>query len=438
MIWNPHCFVLNDPGTGKTISTLWAADFLMSTKERYKIKALVLAPLSTLKEVWFNEICRHLFPNRSAAIVHGNTKKRLKKLSEEVDFYIINYDGIKIPQVAIEIEKRTDIKIVVIDESTAYSEGNTDRHAQATRLLRKRPFMWMLTGTPVIRSHLAAHGQAKLMHPGYTESRSKFKERTMVNRGLHKWEPQPWAYDEARKLLKPAIRVPRRAMHDLPPSIPMQYEAPFSEAQHKLYNELKKQYRAATSGGATISAVHEGALRLKLLQIAAGAVYDSKGVGHVIDCKPRLELLSGLIRESPDKLLVFASFTCVLEMLFSHFRKLIPSAFVNGSISLKARSQIFHDFQNGDHLRVIFADPGTMSHGLTLTAATTAVWWTPTDKAEVYTQANYRIDRPGKIKDTYTAQISGCPVEREIFSRLEKLQSLEGAMMKLIEKEGLE
>ena len=79
MIWNPHCFVLNDPGTGKTISTLWAADFLMSTKERYKIKALVLAPLSTLKEVWFNEICRHLFPNRSAAIVHGNTKKRLKK-----------------------------------------------------------------------------------------------------------------------------------------------------------------------------------------------------------------------------------------------------------------------------------------------------------------------------------------------------------------------
>jgi hypothetical protein len=56
----------------------------------------------------------------------------------------------------------------------------------------------------------------------------------------------------------------------------------------------------------------------------------------------------------------------------------------------------------------------------------------------VYTQANYRIDRPGKIKDTYTAQISGCPVEKEIFSRLEKLQSLEGAMMKLIEKEGLE
>jgi len=438
MVLNPHMYVFNDPGCGKTISALWAADYLMCTQKRYNIKALVLAPLSTLRQVWYKEIATHFFGRRSCTIVHGDKYKRLRALKEKVDFYIINYDGIKIPAVAAHLMQRHDIKIVIIDESTAYSEANTERHRKACQILRHRPYLWMLTGTPVIRSHMAAHGQARLMHAGYTESKTSFKQRTMVMRAMHKWEPLPEAYNEARKLLQPCIRIPRRAMHDLPPSIPQRYEAPFSAAQHKLYNELKKEMRAATASGVPITAVHEGVLRLKLLQIAAGAVYDAKGNGHVIDCGPRLEILSGLIRESSDKLLVFASFRCVLDMLYSHFKTRVPCALVTGAVGLRARSKIFEDFQNSDEPKVIFADPGTMAHGLTLTAATTAVWWTPTDKSEVYVQANYRIDRPGKTKDTYTAQIAGCAVEREIYDRLEQRRSLEGAMLKLIEDGGFD
>lgn len=433
MVYNPHSFVLNDPGTGKTISALWAADFLMSQYSRYSIRCLILAPLSTLREVWRKEIVTHMFGRRSCAIVHGTTAKRVKSLKEKVDFYIMNFDGLKINAVALELAKRDDIKLVVVDESTAFSEFNTLRHKAGVNLLQSRPYLWLMTGTPVVRSHMAAHGQARLAHEGYQESKRKFKQRTTWQLGIGKCEPMDDAYDKARELLQPSIRIPRRAMHDLPASIPQKYEVPFSEAQNKLYKELKKEYKAAISGGGEITAVHEGALRLKLLQIACGSVYDSSKKAHTVDSSPRILLLANLIKESEDKLLVFAPFTSVLDMLYRTFKPHIHCALVTGKTSLKARSEIFNDFQNKRDPHVIFADPGCMSHGLTLTAATSTVWFGPTDKSETYVQANYRIDRPGKTKPTYTIQIMSCPIEREIYKRLDKRQRMEGAMLAIME-----
>jgi hypothetical protein len=51
---HPRCFVLNEPGTAKTVSVLWAADWLM--RQGLVRKVLIVAPLSTLDLVWANEI----------------------------------------------------------------------------------------------------------------------------------------------------------------------------------------------------------------------------------------------------------------------------------------------------------------------------------------------------------------------------------------------
>jgi SNF2 family DNA or RNA helicase len=45
-----RCLVLNEIGTGKTQSSLWAADYLIKTKKVKKV--LILSPLSTLERVW--------------------------------------------------------------------------------------------------------------------------------------------------------------------------------------------------------------------------------------------------------------------------------------------------------------------------------------------------------------------------------------------------
>lgn len=434
LVFNPRSFCLNDPGCGKSLSTLWAADFLMSRYERYKVRALIIAPLSTLDRVWKKEVKTHFFGRRTCVIVHGSKQQRMKALNTRADFYVTNFDGIKIPEVFNKLLIMDLIKICIVDESTAFKNSSTKRARRARTILSSKPYCWMLTGTPTPQGPTDAHGQAAVCHPGYIETKTAFRARVMMQVGEHRYIAREDSYDQARAILQPAIRLPRRAFHDLPPSIPVPYKVPFSKDQERFYNLLKKEYKAILDANAgSITAVHEGALRLKLLQIAAGAVYDAQKNVHLIDASPRIQKLREIINECPDKLLVFASFTSVLTMLHNTFMKEVPCVAISGKTPRRLRDQHFRDFQEAAEPKVIFADPRTMAHGLTLTAATVTVWYGPTDSSEIYTQANYRIDRPGKTKDTYSVQIGSSPVEWEIFSRLEARENMQGAMLKIME-----
>jgi SNF2 family DNA or RNA helicase len=256
----------------------------------------------------------------------------------------------------------------------------------------------------------------------------------MYKAGGFKWECMSGAYPAAMQLLQPAMRIPRRAFHSIPPAVPVPYEVPFTAAQERLYRDLKKECVAALEGGGRIDAVHEGVLRWKLLQIACGCVYDANRIAHIVDASPRVSLLQHVINEAEGKVIVFAPFTSVLKRLYEEFRRKLNCALVTGETSLKGRTKIFKELEEGD-LNVIFADPGTMSHGLTLVSANVVVWYGPTDKAEIYVQANQRIDRPGQTKNTYIVQFMSCAVEREIYRRLSRNIKMEGAMLKLLEKD---
>ncbi len=439
MVYNPRSFVLNDPGTGKTLATLWASDFIMSQFPRYKVRGLIISPLSTLNRVWKKELFTHFMGRRNAVIVHGTKAQRMKALNTRADFYIINPDGLKVADVYNKLLQMDAIKIAVVDESTAFKNVSSKRTKRARTLLAGKHFCWLLTGTPTPQGPEDAHGQAAVCHPGYTESKTAYRNRIATKVGEHKYVLKQEAYEEAKKILQPAIRLPRAAFHDLPPSIPVPFEVPFTAEQKKYYALLRKEAKIILdANGGQISAVHEGALRLKLLQISAGAVYDAKKNVHLIDAKYRVEKLREIIRGCTTKLLVFASFTSVLTVLFDTFKNEFPCALVNGATPRKVRDKIYTDFQETDNPKIIFADPGTMAHGLTLTRATITLWYGPTDRSEVYTQANYRIDRPGKTEDTYKIQLWSSPIEKEIFDRLDARENLQGVMMKWMEFGGEE
>jgi SNF2 family DNA or RNA helicase len=90
---NQRGLVLNEIGTGKTQSSLWAADYLIKAKHVKKV--LILSPLSTLERVWGDAIFTG-FPHRKFVVLHGTAEKRKKLLQKDVQFYIINHDGFNI------------------------------------------------------------------------------------------------------------------------------------------------------------------------------------------------------------------------------------------------------------------------------------------------------------------------------------------------------
>ncbi|MDE2097892.1 MAG: DEAD/DEAH box helicase [Patescibacteria group bacterium] len=440
---HPRAFNLSDIGTGKTLSTLWAADYLMSKGIIHK--AVVLSPLSTLHRVWLDEVFTHFLSKRRAVVLHGSREKRLRLLREDADFYIINHDGlgvgsvrgprgIELGDLAASIRDNECIDALIVDEGSIYKDSNTLRYKILRQVAKNKPYMWWLTGTPTPNSPVDAWAQAKLIRPEYDESYRAFQDRTMHRITQFKWVPKPESVKISASILQPAIRYHRDECLTLPPCVSVMRDVELTNAQKKALAALKTQL-AAMVGTGNINAVNEAALRTKMLQVSLGAVYDSDHNTHKLDCSPRLQVMREIIEQTEEKILIFAPLTSVIELLYADLRKDYSVEKVNGEVSAGKRSEIFRAFQQEHEPRIIVADPRAMAHGLTLTAASTIIWYGPTDMPEVYTQANGRINRPGQSKSMLVVRLAGTNLEREIFKRLDNKESMQGAVLTTI-KEG--
>jgi len=271
---------------------------------------------------------------------------------------------------------------------------------------------------------------AKLVNNAYGESFTNYQNRVMTKVGMWKWVPKQGSHAEAHKLMRPSIRFAISDCVDLPPNTVQQREVELSAEQQKAYKEMKRDLVLQAKQG-PITAANEAVLRMKLIQISCGAVYGHDRKVTYLDAKPRLAALREVMEACEQKIIVFAPLRSVGELLKSELSKSYTVAVVHGDVSAKDRNEIFRAFQQDENPRVIVADPGTMSHGLTLVAASTIIWYGPTDRTETYLQANKRIDRPGQVHSTSIVQIASTPIEREIYRRLQSNESLQGLVLQL-------
>jgi SNF2 family DNA or RNA helicase len=184
-----------------------------------------------------------------------------------------------------------------------------------------------------------------------------------------------------------------------------------------------------------ITAANAGAVMSKLLQVSTGWVYSAdKGVVP-LDNDKRVEALMGIISDTDKKLLVFVPFKHALKGISEALtREVIEHAVVSGDTKADDRAQIFNLFQNTDKYRVIAAHPQCLAHGITLTAATTIVWFAPVMDLEIFEQANRRIRRVGQKLKQQIIMLQSTPVERRIYSMLQQKQKVQSALLELFEE----
>ena len=444
---HPRSFNLSEMGTGKTMALLWAADYLM--QQGVVQSALVLAPLSTLKRVWDDEIFRTFIGKRKARVLHGTREERLAQLGRKADFYILNHDGLgigtrkthmklELGPLAQQLRDRADIPLVIVDEASAYKDHATLR----TRILRatigRKPYIWLASGTPTPNAPTDAYSLARIVGNLPTESHKSFRGRTMMQVSPFKWVPRSNSAAIVRQALSPAIRYSREECVDLPECVVETRDVDLSPTQERAYRELKKDLQVTLGNGKIITAVNEAVLRLKLIQIACGAVYGPDKEVHKTDCGPRLKVLKEVIDEAGAKVLVFAPLTSVVRLVHHELKAAYGEhtvSLVYGGTSARARNEIFRHFEHDAEPRIIVADPGTMSHGLTLVAADTTVWFGPHDRGEIYQQANARMNRPGQKRKMLIVRLASTPIEREIYRRLHENESLQNVVLKLVEED---
>ena len=434
MLTNPHCYVLNDIGTGKTLSALWAADYLIEVGAGKR--ACIIAPLSTLERVWGDAAFVH-FRHRSFAVLHGSAERRRKLLAQPKDFYIINHDGIGV--IEQDLAARPDIDIWIIDELAIYRNRQTARWKALDALLYptrmpSKPWVWGMTGAPIPNSPEDAYGQCKLVTPlTVPKFFTQWRNMVMDHQSTYVWTPRAEALSIVHKAMVPAIRFKRDECLDLPDVIHTTLDVQLSADQAKHYKALMKELHTEVAGG-KVTALNEGVKLSKLLQVACGCVYDTDGTPREIDAGNRIETLMELIEAIDEKVIVFVPFTAVTGMLARALNKHWNFAVVTGETPVKERNQIFSDFQNPAKDIDIIAHPGCMSHGLTLTEASTIIWFAPIDSNDTYQQANGRITRPGQKYVANIIHLAGSAVERKAYKRLEARQALQGVLLEMVER----
>jgi hypothetical protein len=461
---HPRMFNLGDPGTMKTLSTLWAMDFLMlQAPERFR--CLIVAPLTILETTWANAIFRNFLGRRSFEILTGTPERRLKKLEADVDVYIVNHDGIKVgahirrkvdprrpKQKRIELDgfsaalaAREDIKMVVIDEAHGFGDPSSGRSGVAQLIfgVGKKPWLKQLTGTPNATAPTDAYGMAKLSNNAFGKSWTGFRLETMIKATDFKWVPQKDGYDKARRLLTPAIRF---GLDEIWTGFPMTFQrrkVELTEEQKKEMARLRRDLQVVAQSGQAISATNESAARQKLIQLSLGAVYDENHKAHLIDARPRYAALEDIVESTERKVVVFVPITSALHLVVQYLRETWKRKhrpwrcdFINGEVKAgKERDAVIHGFVSDPDFKLVVADPQTATEGINeFVIADTVVWFGATDRAKAWIQGNARVRRPGQKYPSTCFQLVSTKLEEEIFDRLENNTSMQGMMLDAIRK----
>lgn len=424
-----RAFNLSEMGTAKTNAALWAADWLMSTGRVNK--ALVLSPLSTLERVWANDIFDTLM-HRRCAIVHGPKDRRMARLKSDVDFYILNHDGLNIKEVMEELIRRADIDLIIVDEASLFRNHQTRKYKALQRLCARHDIrLWLLTGTPCPNDPTDAWALAKLVDPNRVPKFfGGFKRATMMQISQFKWVPKADAYNTAYKAMQPAVRFKKAECLDLPPVTQQDRQCDLSKEQRTAFEEMRKLMVISQQNGETITAANAADKIGKLRQILCGSIkVDDEYVDY--DHTPRLNVLLEAIESASAKVLVVAPFKGIVRALEKELSKHYSVGVLNGDVSPGARDRIIREFKDLADPHLLLCHPKVMSHGLNLTEADTLIFYAPIYSNDEFQQVTERFNRAGQTRKMTIVRMAAHPLEWEIYRLLDNRQSTQNSILDL-------
>jgi SNF2 family DNA or RNA helicase len=406
--YNSHTrvFDTSDPGTGKTRAAL---DAIIKHRKEGGKRVLVLAPKAILEPSWGKDI-KTFAPSLSYSI--ATAPKRERAFLAPTDIVLTNHDAAK--WLAENQRYLKEFDFIIIDEITAYKHHTSQRSKALANIVRLFPRRGGLTGTPIANHLLDIWHQALLLDDGISLGTQFYKFRMATcdpvqvgpGAGMVNWVEKPGAREAVADALRwITVRHKFEECVDIPEHTQRTICFTLDSVHRDIYDTLlEESFLTLPDTTGVIDAVHAAALTTKLLQVAAGSVYDSNKNAVLVDSE-RYELVMQLIDEREQ---------CVVAFNWKHQRDILVDlakkaklsyAVIDGQTKAKELPEIVEQFQRGK-IRVLFAQPQSASHGLTLTKGTTTIWVSPTYDAERFLQFNRRIYRAGQTRKTETLMIA--------------------------------
>lgn len=441
-------FDASDPGTGKTRSHLevWHRRYVRGTGG----KLVIFAPKSLLQSAWGDDIRKWL--PRGLTYVIAKATNREAMFDEQVDIYITNTDAAKwmAKQRPTWFRRFGDRPTLLIDEITSYKHRTSARSKAIRKVAQFFHYRTGLTGTPNSNTILDLWHQMLIIDDGELLGKSFARFRNTVcdyqrNPFGGKWLDKLGVEEVvAKRISGLCLRHQFDECMDIPANHQYTQKFDMSPTLRRHYENMVNEAVLLLETG-TVSAVNEGVLRGKLLQIASGAVYGDDDQGRRRDPtyklldRDRYILIADLV-EARDHSVVFFNWKHQREELKIEFEKRgITYGILDGNTPDAERTHLVTAFQAGD-LQTLAMHPKTGAHGLTLTRGRATIIASPFDEADLLKQAIHRIYRGGQQNKTETilVQARGCRVEQRVYANnLRKTDRME-SLLQILKTENVE
>jgi SNF2 family DNA or RNA helicase len=442
--WNENVYgLLMEMGTGKTKVLIDNLGILYN--QGVVNSALIVAPKGVYKTWEQQEFPKHL-PNyimehtRLVMWQPNLTQKQTLKMqtimenTDDLKIFIMNTEafstekGIKYAEKFLLVNKA----MFVIDESTTIKNPQAKRTRNIIKLSNLAKYKRILTGTPVTRSPLDLYSQFYFLDPDILNFSSYYSFRSryamMVNRtmGSHSFNLIIGYRNlkELSKKLKPhSYRILKEKCLDLPDKIYMKRIVTLTKEQQRIYNDLKEQALAEFNSNETVTVTNALATLSKIHQVVCGHVITDMGKIEEIKSNRLKELLE-ILDECSGKVIIWASFResirQIEKAIQEKYKDKAVVATYFGDTPVDERQNIINRFQDPkDKLRFFLGNQATGGYGITLTAASTVIYYSNTFDLEKRIQSEDRAHRIGQTnKVTYIDIMTEKTIDEKIVKAL--------------------
>ncbi len=381
-------------GAGKTLPAIAVAGYRWL---RGQVNRLLIVCPASVMPVWKQEFEKCSAIQYRVVVLDGPVKKRQEILANwqdsfGLDVVVINYEGAR-NMVDDLLTWKPDM--LIMDEAHRCKTPGSQQSKAMARIARAARYKLALTGTPITNSPLDVYGIYRALDPSiFGTSFFAFRNRYAIMGG---WEnKQVVGYQRveelAAKIHRIAFRVRKDECLDLPEMVDVYRTCNLEPKAQALYDQMRKESVAELEAGEAVVAANVLSKLLRLSQIAGGFL-DGQQVSSA-----KLNLLSEILDDlDGQKTVIFVRFTAekeAIEKLLT--KKKIDFVSLDGSTPMKDRGPLVEKFQTDPECQIFVGQIAAAGTGITLHAASTAIFYSCSFSYADLDQARSRLHRSGQ------------------------------------------
>ena len=420
--------LLVEMGCGKSLISVAVAGALFG-EEKVK-KLLIVCPLS-ICGVWEEEFSKFADFEYNLKVLKGSLEKKAETLyslqGQALQIAVVNYESVWRIEGQI---KNWHPDMIICDESHKIKSHNIAASKSLHKLGEKTMYKLILTGTAITNKAIDIFSQYKFLEPRiFGKSFYTFRNHyfDMAGYGNHTPVLKESMKDELKNKIHSIAFVAKKSeCLDLPETTEIIRKVELEPYAMNTYKHLvRDSFAELQNSEVTVTNVLTKILRLS--QLTGGFLGDDDGKKVHQISKAKLNALEDIIDEvtaSGKKLVVMARYipeiNAIKKLLI---KKNLSFSVITGEI--KNRADEISKFQNDVDVLVFVGQIATAGLGITLTAASTMVFYSLDYSMSNFEQAKARIHRTGQKENcTYIYLIASNTVDEKIMKALKNKVNL--------------